>query len=503
MKRTLFLLTILMLFGATGCSASGAEDDTDGQKNWEPEREKATEYVKPTSVEYKVMDTTLGKIKGIQEDGYAVFKGVRYATAGRWEDAESITGWEGEYDATKYGDRCPQYKAFYGKHESAINQFYYNESLVHYPLTYSEDCLNLNIWTPDNVIDAPVLVFIHGGANLNGGNNEPFIDGAAYTSQGIILVSINYRLNAFTSIYGDGYKGNYALTDQITALKWVRENIKDYGGDPARITMMGESAGAVDIQDLLISPLAKDIVCGAIMMSGGGDISALSTPTVPAGVEPVWTKVKENLGVESISELKDMSAKDVFDNWRQAYAATPECKGTATKPMVNGDVLTMNVKDAVAAGIQQDIPCMIGVLSEDSFPYVLYNAAIGYGVDQSKAGNAPVYTYFFDRQLPGENKFGAYHAGDLWYTFGTLYRNWRPFDDIDYRISTNMIDYISNFVYTGDPNGEGLPEWTPVTEENQKSIRFGDDKPFMYAPSLDDLLETQKTQSPYPYVTPE
>ena len=142
------------------------------------------------------------------------------------------------------------------------------------PIAYSEDSLNLNIWTPDGAEDCPVLVYIHGGSYMTGSNTDASTDGEAYAHHGVITVAINYRLGPFHSVWGDGYTGNLALTDQLTALRWVKDNIADYGGDPERITVMGESAGAVSVQNLLISPLVEDgLISGAIMLSGGGSLS--------------------------------------------------------------------------------------------------------------------------------------------------------------------------------------------------------------------------------------
>lgn len=500
--------------GLTACSAGGQVENKsigdlsnkpDGQLPASPEAtESASEInTKVTEIsdikEHVVINTSCGKIKGIKQEGYLEFRGIRYATAERWEEAVPVAKWEGEYDATKFGDWCCQFSGFFGVQDSPINKFYYDEATVHFPVEFSEDCLNLNIWTPKDADNCPVLVFIHGGAFLTGGNSDSYIDGEAYTKRGIILVSINYRLGAFSAICGDGYTNDHYLTDQITALKWLRENIADYGGDPERITIMGESAGAISVQNILISPLAKGLVRGAIMMSGGGDLSALATPTTPDRIEPIWTRIKLNNEVKDISELKGLSALQVFSSWVKACSELPQYSNTAANPIINDSTLPMNVRDALKNGLTMDVPCIIGVTSEDMYPHTLYTASIEYGKLQYESGKKPVYSYFFDRQLPGKNNFGAFHACDLWYAFGTLNRNWRPFDEIDYRISDNMIDYFSNFVKTGNPNGEGLEIWEPITSDRQMSIRFGDDEPMMYQPSIEKLIDRQANYPAFPY----
>lgn len=483
-----------VLLGTAACDGGG------GKSAWTPRREKAAQgEADSAELETRVIDTACGPVRGVVRNGYTEYKGIRYATAERWERAVPVARWEGEYDATKFGDRACQFRGFYGGEDSPINQFYYDEALVQFPTGYSEDCLNLNIWAPDDARGCPVLVFIHGGAFLTGGSGEPFIDGEAYARQGVLLVSLNYRLGPFTAVYCDGVAGNFALTDQVTALRWLRDNIADYGGDPERVTIMGESAGAISVQNLILSPLAEGLISGAVMMSGAGDLSSLSTPVAPQSIEPIWTQLKADLGVERLDQLKDRTAASLYSNWLRAVAQQPAYAAGAANPIVDGEILPANVGQALRAGIPADVPCIIGVLSEDMWPHTLYTAAMDYAVGQYEAGKKSVYTYYFDRQLPGEGGFGAFHAADLWYAFGTLYRNRRPFEDVDYRISEQMVAYLVNFAGTGDPNGRGLPRWESVTADDRRSLHFGDESPSMVAPSMEALAETQRTHPPFPH----
>lgn len=493
MKKVLALaMAMTILLGTTACNG--------GEKSaWTPRREKAAQDEFSAAQGYKVLETACGPIKGIQREGYAEYRGIRYATSERWERAVPVTGWDGEYDATAFGDRASQFRGFYGVENSPVNQFYYDEAAVHPDTGFSEDCLNLNLWVPEEAKDCPVLLFIHGGAFLTGGSDEPFIDGAPYAKNGVLMVSINYRLGPFQAVYADGVTGNFALTDQVAALQWVRDNIADYGGDPTRVTIMGESAGAISVQNLLLSPLAKGLFSGAVMMSGAGDLSKFATPVAPDHMEPVWTQLKANLGVDDLSGLKERPAASVYANWLQAVGQQPAYAAGAANPIVDGEILPANVRTALKEGIPADVPCIIGVLSEDMWPHSLYTAAMDYAVGQSEVGKASVYTYFFDRQLPGDGGFGAYHAADLWYAFGTLYRNVRPFEEVDYRISQDMVAYLVNFVKTGDPNGRGLPKWEAVTANNQKSLNFGEAKPAMMEPDMEALAETERTHQPFPH----
>lgn len=497
MKRLLTLgLAAALLASAAGCSGDIGGNEAAA---WTPRREKAEEVRNMEETEYVVRETACGAIRGVAEDGYQVFKGIRYATAERWERAQLVTGWEGEYDATQFGPRSCQYRGFYGVENSAINQFYYDEALVQPSAEYGEDCLNLNIWTKEGAERYPVLVFIHGGAFMTGGSGEPSTDGEAYVKNGVILVSINYRLGPFATAFGDGFEGNLALTDQVEALKWIQANIADYGGDPNCITIMGESAGAISVQNLLVSPLTDGMISGAIMMSGGGDLSSLSSPTTPDQVEPIWEKLKENLQAESLTELKDIPAASLYANWQKVLGELPQYAATAANPVVSVNTLPLRVSEAQATGQIADVPCIIGVLSEDMWPYSLYTAALEYGEKQYEAGRKPVYLYYFDRQLPGENRFGAFHAADLWYAFGTLYRNWRPFEDVDYELSQRMVEYICNFARTGNPNSPGLPTWSAITSESQMAMHFSEDEAGMCEPDLARLQNTQATASAFPY----
>ena len=252
MKRVLALaLAMVMALSLAACG--GSDQPTAEEDNWTLRQEKATEADAALPDEndtFTTLKTPCGEIQGVQYEGYSLYRGVRYATADRWEQAQQVTEWDGVYDATAWGDQCPQHKSYFGVDDSAINEFYTEESLIQFPAGYSEDCLNLNIWVPDNAKDCPVLFYIHGGSFLTGSNTDPSVDGEAYAHEGIITVSINYRLGPLASAFdGENYLGNYSLSDQITALHWVRDNIKSFGGDPSRITIMGESAGAASVQD--------------------------------------------------------------------------------------------------------------------------------------------------------------------------------------------------------------------------------------------------------------
>lgn len=447
---------------------------------------------------YVFADTPCGRAKGIRKSGYFLYKGIRFATAERWEDPKVVTAWSGEYDATRFGPCCYQYASFYPTPDESYAKFYYDQAADKPISSYSEDCLNLNIWTPEGAENAPVAVFVHGGSFVSGGGNQVYILGEEYCKRGIIMVSINYRLNAFASTHEEGHSGNYALKDQIAAFQWIKQNIAAFGGNPDRIVAIGESAGALSLQCLLYAPQAKGLLAGSVMMSGGGYLDTLGIPAFPAFAEITWSLVKKKYGVETLDQLKDVPAKEIFDAWTEAGATDPNLFNNNAKPIFDGTMVPKPVPELLANGEINDMPCIFGLSSEDMWPYTLYTKATEWATEQSKAGRSPVYAYYMDRQMPGDDA-GAYHACDLWYVFGALDLNWRPFTEIDYRISDNMIDYFAAFIKTGNPNDGKLPQWTPITQERAQFIRFGDDEAAMYEPPVEKLKAAiQNTEKPFP-----
>ncbi len=214
-----------------------------------------------------IIKTPCGEIRGAagRVTGTVAYKGIRYATAGRWEYPKQVTAWEGIYDATQYGHCSYQPRAFYNEEENLKKIFYYNEFRKGETYTYSEDCLFLNVFTPDTAKAGdklPVLVYIHGGGFTGGCGHEKHFDGPVWPTQGIIGVTLNYRLGPMGFVClpeleaEAGSTGNYGLYDQMTAIQWVKDNIAAFGGDPENITIMGQSAGAASVQLQATSPLS-------------------------------------------------------------------------------------------------------------------------------------------------------------------------------------------------------------------------------------------------------
>lgn len=422
-----------------------------------------------------IIDTPCGKIKGVKSNikGIIAFKGIRYATAERFQLPKEVTSWEGVYDATNYGNCSFQPRAFYNEEENLKKIFYYNEFRKGENYTYSEDCLFLNIWVSEEIKkgdNLPVLIYIHGGGFTGGCGHELHFDGPIWPKKGVIGVTINYRLGplGFTCSEElrkrDGHSGNYGLYDQVTAIKWVKNNIASFGGNPENITIMGQSAGAMSVQQLCLSPLTKGLFSKAIMSSGGGVNKLLSTPKEKKQYE-FTRKMIEFSGVTTFEEFEKISVDRLFNVWNKAKS---EVMGMPSTPVIDGNLITDSVSNILKRNEQHQIPYMVGSNSEDIVPIFIYKMAKTWCDNQ----DIPSYCYLFNHQLPGDDN-GAWHSADLWYHFGTLKNVWRPFSEDDYFLSDKMTDYLTNFVKTGNPNGDSLPIWKPSNKKEKKVMHFG------------------------------
>ena len=493
--------------------------------------------------------TKYGVVEG-RESGakwISVFKGIPYAAPPvadlRWKPPRPPKAWEGTFRCHEFGDPCIQTPhppgGFYERE-------FYRHSFHPYPPPWSEDCLYLNIWTPAKSTGdkLPVMMWIHGGGFTRGYGHEPRYDGEALAAKGVILVTINYRLGIF-GFYGhreltleNGFSGNYALLDQIAALRWIQENIKNFGGDEDNVTIFGQSAGAVSVQAIAASPLAKGLVHHAIMQSGGG----LTVPEMRfelSDLEKSGEAFMKDAGVKSIAALRALSAKELLDivvkTGRDNFAAFPVVR--------DGHVLLMDKGAAFLAGKHLDIDYLLGSTIDESqifpaFPlgavtkenfretvlakfgprfrllgdccdpkddneaWFLLNRApamqlmaehrsLAYAID--KARKNPVFSYVFARQPPGDDKPGVFHSGCICYALGTQRNCGRPFTPEDKKLSEIMVSYWTNFAKTGDPNGEGLPVWQPFTSSSQLEMKLDlSCGMWDFAPENPEVLKLQK-----------
>ena len=462
-----------------------------------------------------IVNTPCGAVQGAagKHPGTAAYKGIRYATAGRWEAPVQVTHWDGVCDASHYGAAAYQDAAF---HAPDPDSFYHKEFRAGIDYVYSEDCLFLNIFAPDTAKAGdglPVLVFIHGGAFQGGSSEQKQFDEPVWPAHGIIGVTVNYRLGplgfaCLPELKDEaGFTGNYGLYDQLTAIKWVKDNIAAFGGDPENITLMGQSAGAESVQCLCLSPLSKGLFQKAVMSSGGGVVSANKRCWDPARAKafrflkenrprtynimtalpaehyyPLWQAVMEAAGCSTLAQFRAISPKALYQALGQTQKEHPD-KGAY--PCIDGQLIVAPGAEILASGQQLQIPYMMGSTSEDMIPAVLQDIAAAWCAPQPK----PSYVWYFDRQLPGDSE-GAWHSADLWYWFGTLGNCWRPMTEKDRDLSRQMVQYLCNFARAGDPNRQGLPVWIAADKRQKKVLWLGEANTHTAKPPMKKLRRT-------------
>lgn len=437
----------------------------------------------------KIISTPCGEIKGYDcnLENVIAFKGIRYATAERWAYPKEVARWDGIYDAKSYGNCSYQPRSFYNEEENPGKIFYYNEFRKGETYTYDEDCLFLNIWTPEDATPQsrlPVLFYIHGGGFTGGCGHEKHFDGPVWAQKGVIAVTINYRLGPMGFLclpalkQEAGHTGNYGLYDQLTALKWIRSNIEAFGGDKDKITIMGQSAGAMSVQHLCQSDLCKGLFRSAVMSSGVGMGSMLVS--TPEKTYDFWTRVMKLCDADNLEQLRLVSPEKLFEVW-----------GKAKKDGHGGAMACFPVKDGFfikSGSSPANIPYMIGSTSHDMAPAVLYSMTKKWGIKNN------AYVWHFERMLPGDDK-EAWHSSDLWYWFGTLKNCWRPMEEKDYSLSSEMTDYLCNFVKSGNPNGEKLPRWSKC-QSGKDVMHFGDNPTKAQKVKMKKLIVTTMTNKP-------
>lgn len=443
-----------------------------------------------------VITTKKGKIRGCVENGCLVFKGIPYAKPPvgdlRWKAPQETESWDGVCEAVRFSCKAVQGNqkvGFYGK------EFFANPA---YDVEMSEDCLYLNIWAPEQAADIgtgataglPVAFWIHGGAFTNGYGSEQEFDGAAYAERGVILVTINYRLNVYgflahpwlTEESGRGVSGNYGILDQIAALKWIYENIGAFGGDPDRITIFGQSAGAMSVQTLLSSELTGTMISKAILQSGGSYGKGIPRDMTLQKAEEYGKKFVELTGAKDLAELRAMSVqeleKPLGQMMEEAYASGA---GLFLIPNIDGYVLRQGHNDIIDEKKLKHIPYMLGSTKNDIMVTkeelaagekgTLYEGCMAFSRKTEELWGEPAYVYYFTRQMPGDGE-GAFHSSELWYMFGTVKRCWRPLTEADVQLSERMLDYWTNFMKNADPSGDGLPAWKPCSEADPFVMEF-------------------------------
>ena len=446
-----------------------------------------------------------GHVRGIPAGNpvYTVFKGIPYAAPPvgelRWKAPQPVIPWEGTRLCCEYGNIAEQTirygEPLYGR------EFFENID------PRGEDCLYLNIWTPAKSTEdkLPVLFWVHGGGFFGGAGTEPEFDGEGFCKRGVILVTINYRLGAIgflahpelSAENPQGVSGNYGILDQIAAFHWVRNNIAAFGGDPDKITVAGQSAGARSIQCLIASPLCRNEIAGAIIQSTAdvGKRSFGGSATL-VDAEKQGIQFMESQGCKSIAELRRIPAAQLMASQTIAFS------GIRFGPVIDGYVLEDEAGMEILKGNHPDIPYLCGNTGDEGglgegnlfarIPQVLSPGNMAFCANQERLGRKPVYAYNFSRALPGD-EMGAFHAGELWYEFETLNRCWRPFTGVDFDIAVAMASYFANFVKTGDPNGEDLPVWEGYTTQKPQCMNLGEELGMVEAPVTEKYLQKMES----------
>ena len=416
-------------------------------------------------MEQILWQTPLGEIRGLDNGTCLEFRGVPFGRAGRFEYAEPVDRWDGVLDATAFGPGCPQNRAVHEHLEDPVRLFYKKEYREGSEFTYSEDCLNLNIYAPYEAKDAPVILFFYGGGFDSGLNAENPFDGSGWARRGAVAVMANYRVGPLGYLTHQeiqkryGRDGNFGLDDQLTALRWVRAHIAAFGGDPDNITLMGQSAGAISVQYLCLNPAHWGLFRRAVMMSGGGMFPRFALPRPAESTRPYWLQFMELAGCRSFEELKTAPLTDIFEAVERIKALR---KDTIyhTMPVVDGALLPGSVDKLIESPLPVDY--LIGYTNNDMYAPVM--AFIGNKFGRKNGA----YLYYFDLDAPGDDN-RAFHSSDLRYLFGTLNRSWRPYGQRDQEASAQMMDYLVNFACTGNPNGPGLPPW----KKGKPALRIG------------------------------
>jgi para-nitrobenzyl esterase len=479
-----------------------------------------------------IVSINTGQLRGSPtSDGGAVFKNIPFAQPPvgdlRWREPQPAKAWTGVRDATTMGPMCHQND---------------NPQLLH-----SEDCLQLNVWTPKSPMTSPVpvMVWVHGGGNTAGSGIEALFNGEVLASHGVVVVNVNYRLGVFGFFAHPGLtkesphhaSGNYGLADQIMALRWVQENIAKFGGDPKNVTIFGESAGAGDVNALIASPLTKGLFVRVIAQSGPAGAGLALADAEKRGVG--FAASLGFTGDDALARLRGLPETELIVKGARAGLGIT----------VDGWVLQEPATKIYAQGREQKVALLIGNNSQEMQPRgapgdirqiisqrygpLADRALAAYGLNgatdpqpdpengtvmlqfttdnsfrcgtvqellwHTAAGNRG-YEYQFSRTVHGQEALGAPHASEIPFIFGTLqvWQNMRKYNESDQQYAPQMQEYWTNFAKTGDPNGGKLVKWPKFDATARAYMDFTDAGPVakegLRRQACDVFMENQKRQ---------
>ena len=458
-----------------------------------------------------------GALAGISDHGARAYLDIPFAAPPvgplRFAPPAPPPPWQGVRDAGKYGAACQQ-------QATKPNGPWSAEFFADPP--FSEDCLSLNVWTTGGSGKA-VLLFVPGGAFLQGGGGESIYDGAALAGQDVVAVTMNYRLGAagflatpeLTAASPARASGNYALWDIVAALRWIKANIAAFGGDPAKVTIMGQSAGAQAIVALLQAPEARGLFRGAIIDSGVLAGAGLAPAARAEAAGSAWAKTRGADGVAALRALPTQALVPRNGDPRQGPAmdgALIPADADAAMATVDVPIMTgWNGGEGPGSGPQPDLtaaayPQRVTALGGNLALYPAGNDPVAAlraaGHDATMMGGAawlraraaharaPLYYFDFEHVMPGATAadYGAYHSSELPYVFGTLDRlAGRPFTATDDKVATVLRSYWLNFIKTGDPNGAGMVQWQPFDPARDEVMALSE------APHMRPIASPEKT----------
>jgi len=467
--------------------------------------------------------TVNGTISGSKSGDILIFKGVPFAAPPvgdlRWKGPQPLKDWQGVKECTKFSPSPMQSKP--------VPFMMWTEEFIAPPEPLSEDCLYLNIWTPDKAKKLPVFVWIYGGGFSSGSSACAVYDGEEYAKKGVVFVSINYRVGVFgflahpelTKESPDHVSGNYGLLDMVEALKWVKANIANFGGDPGNVTIAGQSAGSMAVTALIASPLASGLFHRAIAQSGGIFSSRIAGTMSDA--EARGAKLFAGLQPNSLADLRKMSAADVMQKasgvgmgglapiWDgYVLPSDPSVDFPINNvPVITGWVAgdgglmgagTKSKEDYIKKSketygesadeflkifpaetdeqLKQSQESM-GMLSFAGLP------ARALAVKNKKATFIYYYTHI-PPDKPGFPNYGAFHTSEVPYVLHTLHKWNRTWTEFDRQLEENLTSYWVNFAKSGDPNGTGLPVWKTYDKQSGNILLIGDkteSKPALFA----------------------
>ena len=488
-----------------------------------------------------------GRVAGAEDDGVRVFKGIPFAAPPvgdlRWKPPQPVVAWTGVRKADTFGPQCVQLPYPAGSPYASA------------PAPMSEDCLSLNVWTAAGANEKrPVMVWIYGGAWTRGATSLSMYDGAALAKKGVVVVTTNYRLGplgflAHPELSAESphhSSGNYAILDHVAALQWVRKNISGFGGDPANVTIFGESAGSWSVNTLQATPLAKGLFHKAIGESGARFelnptflTPSLLTPTL-GQAEQGGVAYARAVGADSITALRSVPAEKLVavvpfrsstnvDGWvlpadvrtiftQKKHSGMPVLVGSNANEWTTLSSLAAFPKtlddfhkriDAQFAELAKEFDDVYPVKTEAD----IANAILGLARDNLftfqmrtwarvvTAGGRKAFLYQFTRVPPGPRarEWGAFHASEIEYVFGNLGKFWVfQYTETDRALSDAMSTYWVNFAKTGDPNGNGLPAWTAYDPGAEPYLDLGDTvqlKHHLLKAQVDFLERAQQARS--------